>query len=244
MICNSIIISMDSKASTTVSPSQNQSKPKNNRDFLNHLEAYLAKRDGIHKLLQISSYVTKIILASSVLPQTLPLTWRLKSFESSVGMSRKAFKLGKFIQPINDFRNSRFESKQEFVLSAIASVGDSLSLFLEQFIWLAKSGAMDDKHLHHLEKISAWADLIGHIINISLTLREWIAISKESSEHRIMKKMKLMKKLSIFQDLSGLLIALADIRDGKGRLSSEPLLLASAGLFSALITTHKIWTSC
>ncbi|KAL5825407.1 hypothetical protein ACOSQ3_021470 [Xanthoceras sorbifolium] len=227
---------MDSKVSTTLSPSQNA--PKNNKDdrnLLDHLEAYLAKPGGVDNLLQISGYVTKIILASSLVPQTLPLTWKLKSFESSIGMSRKALKIGKFIKPINAFRNSRLESKEDIILSVIASGGDSLHLFIEQFIWLAKSGLIDDKHLRNLQKMSAWAELIGYIASISLTLRKWIAISKEDEQR--------MKKLSIFQDFSGLLMSIADIRDGKGRLS-DPLFLASAGLFSALITTHKIWTSC
>jgi hypothetical protein len=54
---------------------------------LDHLEAYLSKRDGVDKLLKIPKYATKIVLASSMLPETLALTRQLKSFESSVGLS-------------------------------------------------------------------------------------------------------------------------------------------------------------
>jgi hypothetical protein len=115
---------MDSKASTVQSlqtPSQNPKtpirSPPKGRDLLDHLEAYLAKRDGVDKFLKISRYATKIILASEVLPETLSLTGRLKSFESSVGLSRKAFRLGKFVQDINALKHSHFGSKQELVLS-------------------------------------------------------------------------------------------------------------------------------
>ena len=52
-----------------------------------------------------------------------------------------------------------------------------------------------------------------------------------------------MKKLSVVQDLADGLMALADVRDGQGRLSA-PILMSSAGLLSALISTHKNWLSC
>jgi hypothetical protein len=72
--------------SSTASPSLSESMI-DGRDFLNHLEAHLAKREGVDKLLKISNYATKIILASSVLPETATLTCWLKSFESSVEVS-------------------------------------------------------------------------------------------------------------------------------------------------------------
>ncbi|KAE8674822.1 Peroxisomal membrane protein 11A [Hibiscus syriacus] len=90
---------MDSKA-TTVAPAQPQSKAKEG-DFLNHLEAYLVRRDGVDNLLKISRNATKIILASSVLPETAPLTGQFKSFESSVGLSRKAFGSGNSFKTIS-----------------------------------------------------------------------------------------------------------------------------------------------
>lgn len=256
-----------SKASTTLAPSKSSadSKPKDG-DFLNHLEAYLAKRDGVDKLLKLSRYATKIILASSVLPETLPLTGRLKSFESSVGLSRKAFRLGKFIQDVNALRNSHLDSlsREDLILSVIAYGGEGLYYFVEQFIWLAKSGLIDPKHSRSLQKISAWAEFIGYIGSISLKFRDLkmiledeaclastieIAISRGDGykeEEQRMKKLKakkLMKKLSIVQDLADGLMALADIRDGKGMLFG-PLWVASAGLLSAVISTHKNWLSC
>ncbi|KAG4200204.1 hypothetical protein ERO13_A05G196101v2 [Gossypium hirsutum] len=241
---------MDANAST-VAPSQTattQSEPKG-KDFLNHLEVYLAKRDGVDKLLKISRYATNIILASSVLQETVPLTRQLKSFESSVGLSRKAFRLGKFVQDVNALRNSHFDSKEEILLS---------------FIWLAKSGLIDTKHSRNLQKISAWAELIGYIGSISLKLRDLkrikedeaclnssieIAISRgvgrteEEERRKKLREKKLMKQLSVVQDIADGLMALADIRDGKGRFT-DPLLLSCAGLFSALISTHKNWVSC
>ncbi|KAL3734747.1 hypothetical protein ACJRO7_023994 [Eucalyptus globulus] len=239
-------------------------KTTRDRDFLLHLEAYLAKRDGVDKALKISRYAAKIVLASSLLPETLPLHRRLKSFESSVGLSRKAFRLGKFVQDVNAFRASPLDSGQDLILSLIAYGGEGIYYFVEQFVWLAKSGLIDGRHSRLLSKISAWAEFVGYVGSVNLKIRDLrmlredeacvessieIATSRgvdckdEELKLRKLREKKLMKKLSIIQDLADGLMALADIRDGKGRLSG-PLLMSCAGLVSALISTHKNWVSC
>lgn len=239
------------------------SKPKD-RDFLNHLETYLAKRDGVDKLLKISRYATKIILATSFIPETGSLNIRLKSFESSVGVSRKAFRLGKFVQDINALRSSRWDSNHELLLLLVAYGGEGLYYFVEQFIWLVKSGLIDGKHGKWLQRISAWAELVGYVGSVSLKIRDLrkikddetciastieISISRgiscegEEEKMKKLKEKKTMKILSITQDLADGLMTIADIRDGKGLLSA-PNVISSAGLFSAIISTHKNWVSC
>ncbi|KAI4323838.1 hypothetical protein L6164_023414 [Bauhinia variegata] len=233
-------------------------------DFLNHLEVYLAKRDGVDKILKISRYATKIIVASSLLQHNPILNQRLKSFESSVGVSRKAFRLGKFVQDVNALRNTHVHSKHELFLSIIAYGGEGLYYFVEQFIWLAKSGLIDSKHSRILQKISAWAEFFGYFGSVGLKLRDLrmlnedevclksstgIAITRgigykeEGVKLRKLREKKLLKKLSIVQDIADWLMTLDDIFDGKGPFSG-PLLVSSAGLLSALISTHKNWVSC
>ncbi|KAI3777431.1 hypothetical protein L1987_47231 [Smallanthus sonchifolius] len=234
------------------------------RDFLLHLEAYLSKRDGVDKLLKISRYATKLILSTNFIPPTHPLHRRLKTFESSVGLSRKAFRLGKFIQDINSFRSAKLKSSQDIVLAIIAYGGEGLYYFVEQFVWLAKSGLIDSKHSKMLQRISAWAELIGYVGSISLKIRDLRGILEDEAclvssveirvkrrdgtetEEEKLKKLrekKLMKKLSMVQDVADGLMAVADVRDGKGRLSG-PMLMASAGMLSAIISAHKNWLSC
>lgn len=250
------------------SKSPNESSPKisKNRDFFLHLEAYLAKRDGVDKLLKISRYASKIILASSssVLPENRLLFDRLKSFESSVGVSRKAFRLGKFIQDVNALRFSSLTSRQDLILAVIAYGGEGLYYFVEQFVWLGKAGLIDKKHLSILQKISAWCEFIGYIGSVSLKVKELrrieedekcllstiefsvlteIGCVQEQERLRKLREKKLMKRLSVVQDLADAFMALADIRDSKGGLS-RPILLSSAGLLSAIISTHKNWVSC
>ncbi|CAN4093813.1 unnamed protein product [Withania somnifera] len=246
------------------SSSKSQNPNAKNRDFLIHLEAYLAKRDGVDKLLKISRYASKIILASSVIPESHPLSLRLKSFESSVGVSRKAFRLGKFLQDVNSLRLINVNSKEELILSILAYGGEGLYYFVEQFVWLGKTGLIDKKNLSDLQKISAWCEFIGYIGSVCLKVMELrqisedeecllstielsiirgIAYAEEEEKLRKLKLKKLMKRLSVIQDFADGLMALADIRDGKGLLSA-PSLLSSAGLLSALISTHKNWISC
>ncbi|CAA7048073.1 unnamed protein product [Microthlaspi erraticum] len=245
-------------------PSENKiTKPKD-RDFLNHLETYLAKRDGVDKLLKISRYATKIILASSLIPESGSLTTKLKSFESSVGVSRKAFRLGKFVQDINALRAAPWDSNRELLILIVAYGGEGFYYFVEQFIWLAKSGLIDAKHSKWLQRLSAWAELIGYVGSVSLKIRDLgkmkeeetcvastieISVSRgiscdgEEEKMKKLKEKKTLKVLSILQDLADGLMTIADLRDGKGVLSA-PNVISSAGLFSALISTHKNWISC
>lgn len=260
---------MEAKAPSNFPSSQNSTAPvpksvSNDRDFLNRLEAYLAKRDGVDKLLKISRYATKIILASSVLSETATLRRRLKSFETSVGESRKALRLGKFVQDLNALRNSCYDSNDDLFLSVLAYGGEGVYMFVEQFVWLAKTGLIDANHSRKLQKISVWAELIGLIGGIALKIRDLRRINEDESRLQTtaeisisqgikydvvakkilkLKEKRLMKRLSIVQDLADGYMALADVLNGKGPLSG-PLLVSSAGLLSALISANKNWQSC
>ncbi|EPS72971.1 hypothetical protein M569_01784, partial [Genlisea aurea] len=228
------------------------------KDFLTQLEIYLAKRDGVDKLLKISRYATRIVLSSSIVSDD-SLIGRLKSFESSVGVSRKAFRLGKFVQNINAVR-SISRSNPSLLLALIAHGGEGLYYFIEQFVWLGKSGLIDKRHLPWLQRWSAWSEFIGYFGSVGLKLGELkiiddrerrveIAISRgiigceaEQEELRRLREKKTMKRLSVIQDFADGLMALADIRDGRGRLSA-PVIVSFAGLLSAVISTHKNWVS-
>ncbi|XP_072997996.1 peroxisomal membrane protein 11-3 [Typha latifolia] len=222
------------------------------RDFLLHLEAYLARRDGVDKLLKISRYAAKIALSSPSVSKTLAP--RLKSFESSLGLSRKAFRLGKFVQDLNALRvaGTLPSPPSDRLLTAVAYGGEGIYYFVEQFVWLSKSGLLPSYLLPRLQKISAWAELIGYFGSVVLKMKEMgkirslIEVEIERSNFDDIERLRgklLLKQLSIVQDLADGLMALGDVRDGKG-LFTTPLLMSSAGLLSALISTHKNWTSC
>ncbi|KAM1262318.1 hypothetical protein ACFX2G_028071 [Malus domestica] len=192
---------MDSKPSTTTAPLLNQKNPNNPpsklkpRDFLNHLEAYLAKQDGVDKLIKISRYVTKIVFASPALPETLPLTQRLKSFESSVSVSHKAFRLGKFVQNVNALRSSNFDSNQERKISAWT-----------EFIGYAGSISLKFRDLN---RISEDEKCVKSSIEIMITRGN--GCEKENERLSKLCEKKMMKRLFVVQDLADALMALMDI---------------------------------
>lgn len=262
---------MDSNSKPSAPPPNPNPNPnsspseKHQRDLLNHVEAYLAKRDGVDKLLKISRYTAKLILATSLLQSNNPtLSHRLKSFESSVGVSRKAFRLGKFVQDLNALKTTHPHSNLDLFLSVLAYGGEGLYYFVEQFVWLAKSGLIDPKHARFFQKLSAWAEFVGYFGSVALKLGDLQEIAKEEAcvessveitrlrgsgcvdeEVRLgkLREKKMMKRLSVVQDLADAVMALDDILDGKGPFS-KPVLMALAGLLSALISSHKNWISC
>ncbi|KAM0899155.1 hypothetical protein ACQ4PT_021458 [Festuca glaucescens] len=229
------------------------------RDFLAHLEAYLARRDGVDKLLKISRYAARLALAAGP-PLPPPASARLKSFESSVGLSRKAFRLGKFVQDVNALRAARPGGSPLPLpppLVLLAYGGEGVYYFLEQFVWLAKAGLLPAHLLPRLQRLSAWAELLGYVGSIAVKLKEVAKMEssiktmrlkedcgeEEDEALRTMRGKLLLKRLSVVQDVADAFMALGDVTDGKGMLGSSTL-TASAGLLSALISTHKNWKSC
>jgi hypothetical protein len=67
------------------SDAQNPAPPP--RNFFVHLEAYLARRDGVDKLLEISRYASRLALAAGP-PLPPAASARLKSFESRRAQSQ------------------------------------------------------------------------------------------------------------------------------------------------------------
>ncbi|XP_047084231.1 peroxisomal membrane protein 11-3-like [Lolium rigidum] len=224
------------------------------RDFLAHLEAYLARRDGVDKLLKISRYAARLALAAGP-PLPPAASARLKAFESSVGLSRKAFRLGKFVQDVNALRAGPLPLPPPLVLLAYG--GEGVYYFLEQFVWLAKAGLLPAHLLPHLQRLSAWAELLGYVGSITIKLKEVAKMEssintmrlkqgcgeEENEAVRTIQGKLLLKRLSVVQDVADAFMALGDVTDGKGMLGSSTL-TASAGLLSALISTHKNWKSC
>ncbi|KAI5076555.1 hypothetical protein GOP47_0008620 [Adiantum capillus-veneris] len=248
------------------------------RAFLDHLEAYLSRRDGVDKLLKITRYTCKFLLATPLLqsspvvtgkgtpPALALLTHRLKDFEASVGTSRKAFRLGKFIQDVNALRATPSFSSREGLLEIVAYGGEGIYYFIEQFVWLVKAGLLDKRHQKSLQLLSAWAEFIGYFGSVTLkSLQVQAMLAKElellvvlsdgkdkddvesylraATALAEVRQKRALKTLSLIQDAADALLALSDIRDGKGFLSN-PLILSSCGLLSALISTHKNWSAC
>ncbi|KAJ1699309.1 hypothetical protein LUZ63_007821 [Rhynchospora breviuscula] len=233
--------------------------PPPRRDFLLHLEAYLARRDGVDKLLKISRYAAKILLATP--SRGGSLSPQLQAFESSVGLSRKAFRLGKFIQDVNSLRFFSFSktlcsSPLDLFLAIVAFGGEGVYFFIEQFVWLAKAGLLPSELVPPLQKLSTWSELVGYVGSVALKTREMEKIKasiearkKEEGDddemdlERLNGKLEL-KKLSIVQDAADGVMALSDVKSFHFGTGFSALVCAMAGMISALISTHRNWRAC
>lgn len=81
-------------------------------------------------------YTSRLLLAGS-LPRYAPeLGAQLKALEGSLGTTRKALKLGKFLGGVKNLRSITPRTSHA-ALKLVAGVGDTVYLFMEQLQWWA-----------------------------------------------------------------------------------------------------------
>ncbi|MEW5306087.1 MAG: hypothetical protein WDW38_010024 [Sanguina aurantia] len=232
-------------------------------DGLDKVIKYLAKRDGIDKTLKIIRYTSRIIAA--VTPATSDLHKRCTSLDSSVGVSRKAFRLGKFLQDINNIRKCPATDPNMFFLELVANGGEGIYYFLEQFAWLMKAGAMSKVNEKKMAYFSAWAELLGYIASVSLSIMKLDQIVRDQVVLHVQQEKfikdegqedlrlalqivalrytKGLRMALIVQDMADAMIAINDIRGGRDVALNHPITLALAGLTSAAVSTYKLWNA-
>lgn len=238
-------------------------------DNLDKVVLYLQKRDGIDKVLKIIRYTAKLLSATAFNGANSELAGRIDEFEKSIGTSRKAYRLGKFLAGVNTLRKRQGAPLATLtgVLELIATSGEGLYYFVDQFIWLAKAGLLPPHTAKRLNYTGAWAEAIGYSAGIVLnTWRVYALLEREiglaaelarrqklmlphdedhcslESEVTLLRSRRTEYMLKIVQDVADMMLAVNDIRGGKGRLNN-PMLLCSAGLLSALISARKNWLS-
>ncbi|KAK9821987.1 hypothetical protein WJX81_003471 [Elliptochloris bilobata] len=233
-------------------------------DVLDKTVTFLAKRDGIDKVLKVIRYTSKLLLATALRDSSSELSARLRDFEGSVGTSRKAYRLGKWLADVNAVRKTPLSVRYSY-LEILASGGEGIYYFVEQLTWLVKAGLLDKRHARRFALTSAWAELLGYCGNVALNaLRISAALEREhalaqellrrkkegeQAEHgdsalrlelQQLRARRMLRTLAVVQDLADALLALNDVRDGKGSLAN-PVLLCMAGLLSAGISFRKNW---
>ncbi|CAI7838744.1 unnamed protein product [Closterium sp. NIES-54] len=133
---------------------------KQSHDVLDTAVAFLQKRDGTDKVLKICRYSVKLLLAVALKPRAgqtagsgseSETVRRLKSFESSVGASRKALRVGKFLQDVDALRKAPPFSSVEGFLELVASGGEGVYYFVEQLVWLV--GGIDFDYTFVLRRL-------------------------------------------------------------------------------------------
>ncbi|KAF8069640.1 PEX11A [Scenedesmus sp. PABB004] len=237
------------------------------KDTLDRTVAFLQKREGIDKALKIIRYASRLVVALS--PPGSETRLRFEALQSSVGTSRKAYRLGKFLQGVNGLRRVRLGRGAGDVLAlaeAVALAGEGTYYFLDQFIWLMKAGFLPKHSEAALAKASAWAELLGYAGSVALSLHKLAALERQAAalqrkakaarkdvdgggcvdggllrQLELVRLARVLRLALICQDLADSMGAINDLADGRIAGFNHPVVLSVAGLLSAAVSTYKYW---
>lgn len=145
-----------------------------NQDFFDRLVIFLAKRDGIDKLVKTFQYVAK--LAHWRLQEggdsLSSLAERAKIWEVSCGTSRKAFRTGRFLTGMNALRGpppAAPLASPKWVLQVLAILsngGEMVYFFFDHLLWLSRIGFLDTHLASRMSYVSAFGESFGYIFFI------------------------------------------------------------------------------
>ena len=135
------------------------------KDNIDKLVLFLAKRDGIDKLVKTFQYVGKLghYRLESGNPQ---LADRFKKLEVAAGLSRKAFRTGRFLTGFNVLRTTKFPDHKIQVLSILGYGGEMIYWFFDHFLWLSRVGVLDPQIARRMSYISSFGEGFGYIFFI------------------------------------------------------------------------------
>ncbi|XP_020590228.1 peroxisomal membrane protein 11-4 [Phalaenopsis equestris] len=219
-------------------------------DTIDKLVIFLAKRDGIDKLVKTFQYVSKLIHHQSE-PLHPFLASRAKLLEVTSGLSRKAFRSGRFLSGFNALRRNPGAPH----LSIFANAGEMVYFFFDHFLWLARAGVLDPSLAPRFSFVSAFGESVGYVFFILLDL---IAIRKGLVEHgrlisqkagrdeterkekeKAIRVDRVMRLMGIAANIADLIIAMADIEPN--RFCNHAVTLGISGLVSAWSGWYRNW---
>ncbi|KAK7290149.1 hypothetical protein RIF29_04365 [Crotalaria pallida] len=196
-------------------------------DTCDKLVIFLAKRDGIDKLVKTFQYVSKLV--NWHVETTQPgLAKRFKQWEVASGLSRKAFRTGRFLTGFNALRRNPGSTNTLRLLAVLSNAGEMVYFFFDHFLWLSRIGTIDANLAKRMSYISAFGESVGYVFFIIIDfimLREGIKAerklksSKEESKsdeelEKGIQKIKgdrIMRLMAVAANVADLIIALAEI---------------------------------
>lgn len=225
-------------------------------DSVDKLVIFLAKRDGIDKLVKTFQYVSKLV-HWQVENKHPDLANRFKQWEVASGLSRKAFRTGRFLTGFNSLRRGPGSSPGFRVLAVLGNAGEMVYFFFDHFLWLSRIGTLDPTLARKMSFISAFGESFGYVF---FMIADLIMLKRElEQEKELLNKSKLeeeadteksirrirgdriMRLMSVAANLADLLIALADIEPNP--FCNHTVTLGISGLVSAWAGWYRNWPS-
>ncbi|XP_057524786.1 peroxisomal membrane protein 11-4 [Amaranthus tricolor] len=227
-------------------------------DTLDKLVIFLAKRDGIDKLVKTYQYVSK--LAHWHLEKTEPdLARRFQLWEVASGMSRKAFRSGRSLTGLNLVRRNPGSTRGLQALAILGNAGEMVYFGFDHFSWLSRLGVLDEKLAKKMSFISAFGESIGYIFFIILDLifmheglRKQKGLLKglkegEKKQEEVKEEVKkikedrVMRLMAVAANVADLVIAVATIEPNP--FCCHAVTLGISGLVSAWAGWYRNWPS-
>ncbi|KAL3521416.1 hypothetical protein ACH5RR_019565 [Cinchona calisaya] len=230
-------------------------------DKVDKLVIFLAKRDGIDKLVKTFQYVSKLVHwhVESTHPE---IAQRAKQWEVASGLSRKAFRSGRFLTGFNALRRNPGSTPTLKFLAVLANAGEMVYFFFDHFLWLSRIGVLDAKLARGMSFVSAFGESFGYVFFIvsdfilitegikaeRKLVRNNISTTSEEESFKDAKKSvekirvdRVMRLMAVAANVADLIIALADIEPNP--FCSHTVSLGISGLVSAWAGWYRNWPS-
>ncbi|KAF9602437.1 hypothetical protein IFM89_027566 [Coptis chinensis] len=222
-------------------------------DTVDKLVIFLAKRDGIDKLVKTFQYVSKLV-HWHVETSHPDGAQRAKQWEVASGLSRKAFRTGRFLTGFNALRRNPGSKPTFRYLTVLANAGEMVYFFFDHFLWLARVGVIDKDLARRMSFISAFGEAFGYvffvisdliIIKEGLDAQRELSRKAELSDDKQLESIKkiradrLMRLMAIAANVADFIIAVADIEPNP--ICNHAVTLGISGLVSAWAGWYRNW---
>ncbi|CAL9008487.1 unnamed protein product [Prunus brigantina] len=222
-----------------------------NNDTVDKLVIFLAKRDGIDKLVKTFQYVSKLV-HWHVEAKNPEIAQRAKQWEVASGLSRKAFRTGRFLTGFNALRRSPGSTPTLRFLAVLANAGEMIYFFFDHFLWLSRIGTLNPKLARKMSFISAFGEAFGYvffIISDFIALKDGLEAErklgaledKKIESLRKIRSDRVMRLMAVAANVADLFIAVADIEPNP--FCNHTVTLGISGLVSAWAGWYRNWPS-
>lgn len=234
------------------------------KDSVDKLVIFLAKRDGIDKLVKTFQYVSKLAHWQLQKNNCPSMAERAKNWEVSSGLSRKAFRTGRFLTGFNALRRNKESNWKLQTLAVLANGGEMVYFFFDHLLWLARIGVLNTHLARRMSFISAFGEAFGYIffiisdlINVSKGIRlekqlkgeieemnsvsESFVVEEKRKKLSSVRSQRIMQVMAISANVADLFIAIADIEPNP--FCNHTLTLGISGLVSAWAGWYRNWPS-
>ena len=189
-------------------------------DTIDKLVVFLAKRDGIDKLVKTLQYIGKLG-HYSVEKRNPILAARYKNLEVAAGLSRKAFRTGRSLTGYNTLRHGTYPDMTIQLLTIFGFGGEMVYWLFDHFTWLSKVGVLDAELSARTMYISAFGESVAYIFFITadvIMIKRGMAM--EVALKKQLAKLEAESEVSYRTALTEDSAALKEIRSMKAKISA------------------------